>query len=272
MIPTGLILFIVFLFGVVIGSFLNVVILRLRTGVGVQGRSMCMSCGTELHWLELIPVLSFVFQGGRCTGCKARISWQYPIVEVVTGILYVIVLSRLLDAGLTVSHIVTTLIYLGAVSLFVVITAYDLRHKIIPDGLVYAFDVLALVSVFVGGMGGSAPLLHAPHVWTLLAGPVLALPFALLWLVSKGTWIGLGDAKLILGIGWLLGMSGGVNALVLSFWSGAVVSIVWLLVMKHGIKRKTEIPFGPFLILGTLIVLFWGITVLDIRLLGILFQ
>jgi prepilin signal peptidase PulO-like enzyme (type II secretory pathway) len=222
-----------------------------------------MSCGKELHWSELIPVLSFVFQGGRCTNCKAKISWQYPLVELVTGIVFVLVISHLIQAGLTWPHAITALIHLISVSLLVVMTVYDLRHKIIPDGLVYTFDVLAFAALFVYG---------APHLWTILAGPVLALPFALLWIVSKGKWIGLGDAKLILGMGWLLGMSGGVNALVLSFWSGAVISIVWLLATKGGIRRKTEIPFGPFLVLGTLVVLFTGLTVLDVRLLGILFQ
>jgi leader peptidase (prepilin peptidase)/N-methyltransferase len=260
LIPDGLIIFIACLFGAIIGSFLNVVALRLRTGVGMHGRSMCMSCGKELQWYELIPVLSFVFQGARCTTCKARISWQYAIVELATAILFGLVISKLLASGITAANGMTALIYLVAVSILVVITVYDMRHKIIPDGLVYAFDALAFASMFV----------HAPHLWTLLAGPILAAPFALLWLVSKGQWIGLGDAKLILGIGWLLGMNGGVNALILSFWTGAALSVIWLLATKGGIKRKTEIPFGPFLVLGALVVLFTGMTVLDVRLISLL--
>lgn len=271
MIPDGLTFFIVFLFGIVIGSFLNVVILRLRTGVGVQGRSMCMSCSKELHWFELIPVLSFLCQRGRCMQCKAKISWQYPIVEIATGILFVLIMSQLIQVGLTWPHVIATAISLVCASLLVVITVYDLRHKIIPDGVVYTFDGFAFVGLFLGGMG-MQPVLHAPHLWSVLAGPILALPFALLWVISRGKWIGLGDAKLILGIGWLLGMHGGINAIVLAFWTGAIISIGWLLATKGGIKRKTEIPFGPFLVLGTLIVWFTGLTVLDVRLLGILFQ
>ncbi len=81
-----------FLFGIIIGSFLNVVALRFNTGVGINGRSMCMSCGTKLTWRELIPLFSFLFQKGSCKTCKSKISWQYPLVEFMAGAFFVLIL------------------------------------------------------------------------------------------------------------------------------------------------------------------------------------
>ncbi|MBI2047820.1 MAG: prepilin peptidase [Parcubacteria group bacterium] len=150
------------------------------------------------------------------------------------------------------------------------IAAYDLRHKIIPDSFVYFFAALglffALSKIFIGG-GYSF----------LLTGPALALPLSAVWFFSKGKWIGLGDAKLALGMGWLLGPSGGISALILSFWIGAVVSLLFLAVGKilpqlsrlfPRLKRltmKSEIPFAPFLILGTFLVFFYDISFTDIQ-------
>jgi prepilin signal peptidase PulO-like enzyme (type II secretory pathway) len=98
-----------------------------------------------------------------------------------------------------------------------------------------------------------------------MAGPIIALPFVLLWLVSKGTWMGLGDGKLSIGIGWLLGLNGGINAVILAFWIGAVVSLIWLFMTFKKFKPRTEIPFGPYLILGLYLVLLFKITVIDLH-------
>jgi len=118
---------------------------------------------------------------------------------------------------------------------------------------------------------GINSVIHAPHIWTILAGPILALPFALLWLVSNGKWIGLGDAKLVLGLGWLVGIQGGVNAMVVSFWIAAIVSIVWMYSVYGRFKRGIEVPFGPFLILGTYLVFLFNIRVIDVSLVASLF-
>jgi len=148
-------------------------------------------------------------------------------------------------------------------SLLVVITIYDLKHKIIPDGLVYSFAALSFVSIF----GIWQATFFIPSVWHFLAGPLLALPFALLWLVSRGTWMGFGDAKLALGMGWFLGLSGGGAAIILAFWIGAAVGlllialgrILKLFLFGKTFTIKSEIPFGPFLILGTLIAFLFDI-------------
>jgi prepilin signal peptidase PulO-like enzyme (type II secretory pathway) len=254
-----------FIFGTIVGSFLNVVSLRFNTGTGIGGRSKCMSCGKTLTWLELIPIFSFLFQNGSCKKCLSKISWQYPLVEFFAGAIFVLVFyiypptTALLSAK--------TILYIIITCLLLVICVYDIKHKIIPDSFVYAFAGLALVGLFVGGTSW----LHAPGTSAILAGPVLALPFALVWLVSGGTWMGLGDAKLVLGIGWLLGISGGINALVLAFWIAAVISVVWILFTYKRFKPRTEIPFGPYLILGMYLVLLFGVKVIDFGMLKELF-
>lgn len=254
-------LILAFIFGAVIGSFLNVVALRFDTGKGLNGRSGCMSCGRTLTWRELIPIFSFMAQKGRCRQCSSPISWQYPLVEAGTGALFVLIFISFPPVSSVAGA--ATIIQAVAACLLVVITAYDVRHKIIPDRFVYAFDTLALASLFTGG----ASWWHVPGWPALIAGPLLALPFALIWLLSKGTWMGLGDAKLTLGIGWFLGLNGGVNALVLAFWIAAAASVIWMLVRYGGFKRKTEIPFGPYLILGMYLVLFFHLRVLDLSIL-----
>jgi len=254
-------LILAFIFGAIVGSFLNVVSLRFNTGMTLGGRSKCLSCGNTLTWKELVPIFSFLFQRGACKKCRSKISWQYPLVEFTAGALFILILFAF--PPLTPLAAASTIIYLVTACLLLVITVYDIKHKIIPNQFVYAFAGVAFVSLFIGG----SSWIHAPSYTALLAGPLLALPFALLWLVSKGTWMGLGDAKLVLGIGWLLGLGGGVNALVLAFWIAAIVSVVWLLFTYKRFKPRTEIPFGPYLILGMYLVLIFHIQVLDTHLL-----
>ena len=259
---TAMPLILAFVFGAVIGSFLNVVSLRFNTGKGLDGRSMCMSCGKTLTWIELIPIVSFVAQKGKCLKCRSKISWQYPLLEFVAGIIFASIFFAYPPTSAVAA--LTTAIYLLESCLLLVIAAYDIKHKIIPDRFSYAFSAIALASVFVGG----SSWIHAPHLWTLLAGPILALPFALLWAVSKGDWMGFGDAKLTLGIGWLLGLNGGANAVILAFWIGAAISLIWMFATYGRFKSRLEIPFGPYLILGLYAVLLFHAQVLDFRLLA----
>lgn len=282
----------VFILGLLVGSFLNVVALRYNTGRLRQalfggGRSHCFSCDKTLAWYELVPVVSFLAQGGRCRGCKSRLSWQYPLVELLTGCLFVIAfLHEAVGA-----HSFGLLLALVILSLLVVIGVYDLRHKIIPDALAYALAAIALLYSVTrllpvspdGGFAAFAAILdfHALSqaiFWLLIAGPALFLPFYALWKVSGGRWIGLGDGKLALGMGWFLGFSGGVSAVVLAFWLGALVAVGILVIQRCGPHlcqflglniatrwhMKSEIPFAPFLIVGTVIVYATGILPTDI--------
>ena len=250
-----------FIFGTIVGSFLNVVSLRFNTGKGLGGRSMCMSCGETLTWKELVPLFSFAAQKGSCKKCKTKISWQYPLVEFAAGAIFVLIFFMFPPVSYVSA--VQTLLYVLITCVLLIITVYDIKHKIIPDQFSFVFSFLALLSLFVGG----ASYWHIPSFWALIAGPFLATPFAFLWVVSRGKWMGLGDAKLMLGIGWLLGIGAGINAVILSFWIASVVSVIWLFVTYKKFKPGTEIPFGPYLILGMYLVLLFKIQVLDTGLL-----
>lgn len=259
MIPTFTII-LTFIFGAIIGSFLNVVSLRFNTGKSINGRSGCMSCGKQLTWRELIPIFSFIFQRGKCKKCKSKISWQYPLVEVCAGIFFALIFVYFPPVSTLTAF--STIFYVVVTCLLLVIAAYDIKHKIIPDEFVYTFAIVAFAGLFIGG----SSWLHTASLSSILAGPLLALPFALLWLFSNGTWMGLGDSKLILGIGWVLGLNRGANAIILAFWIAAAISVTWLFATYGSFKLKKEIPFGPYLILGMYLVLFFGIQAIDFNL------
>ncbi len=135
-----------FILGTLIGSFLNVVALRYNTGMTLNGRSKCFSCGETLHWHELIPIFSFIFQRGECKKCRSKISWQYPMVEIGAGILFIFIFYFFPPISFVSS--ITTIFYVLITCLLLVITVYDIKHKIIPDHLVYTFSALAFIHMF----------------------------------------------------------------------------------------------------------------------------
>ncbi len=265
----------IFLIGLVIGSFLNVVIFRYDNNLtwkSLTGRSSCMTCKKKLSWYELVPVFSFLAQKGKCRGCGEKISWQYPIVEILTGLVFLMIFYSATRGlpfllGDLQSYQIFSLIYLWVVfSVLIVITVYDIKHKIIPDSLSFLFAGLAFVSLFLSGLGSLN--------WTdLLAGPILATPFAFIWLISRGRWIGFGDAKLALGIGWFMGLIDGISSIVLAFWIGSVFGVFLILLSKlqtlffKDVKFtiKSEIPFAPFLILGMVLIFTFHWDVLSLK-------
>ena len=260
-----------FILGTLIGSFLNVVILRYNTGKGLSGRSRCQSCLKTLSPVELIPVFSFLVQKGVCKVCHSRVSVQYPLVEFSTGVLFLLVFSTY-SFIYPFTYISTLGLVLGlvVVSVLVIITVYDTKHGIIPNRFVYGFIALSLFVLFFDVHTFS---LMQPDIGALLAGPLLALPVWFLWYISGGRWIGLGDAKLFLGVGWFLGVSEGLTAFALSFWIGAFVSLCLIALQKlmrirklnldtKNLTIKTEIPFAPFIILSFFIVYFSGLNLI----------
>jgi len=253
-----------FIFGTLIGSFLNVVIFRLNTGKGLGGRSKCMNCGKTLHSHELVPVFSYIFQGGKCRDCKTRISVQYPLVEAITGFV-----SGILAAKIGVLNILTSqlslLYFLGAFSFFAILIAisvYDFRHKIIPPTLSNLATIVAFM-VVVFGLNGEV---STPKVFldSLYGGLIGFLPFAGLFFVSNGKWMGFGDARIGLAGGIILGKVGMLMALLYSFWIGAIVTVFILLIRGKKITMGTEIPFGPYLSLGIFIAFVLSNTALDL--------
>ncbi len=255
----------VFMFGAIIGSFLNVVILRYNTGKSLAGRSGCFSCGKKLRWFELIPIFSFLLLRGRCGNCQSKISWQYPIVELLSGLLFVFFwhwFSVEIGGLESLSKFVLSVTLWSSL---LIIFFYDFRHKIIPDlfSFLFSFCALALLTISVYFYGWGILPSH------LLGAILLSGFFFALWFFSNGRWMGFGDVKLALGIGLYLGLSQGLSALAFAFWIGAGFAILRIvgskLIVRMGIKRlssvgggltmKSEVPFAPFLIIGTFIAL-----------------
>ncbi len=253
------------IFGILIGSFLNVVILRFDTGASIsKGRSKCFSCEKALSWYELLPVVSFFIQKGRCRGCLSKISWQYPLVELLGAVAFPLAYRSVPGAFVDLSGFVMFLLTAKLLCLYIVICIYDMRHKIIPDLFSYSAAGVALAAVALGAyVAGGIDLLR------LAAGPALFLFFFFFWAVSRGTWMGLGDAKLALSIGWFLGLTQGIAAILLSFWIGAGLSLVVMLIQKivsrkGGLRMKSEVPFGPYMLIGFLISFVWHINIQSI--------
>ena len=250
-------LLIVALFGAIIGSFLNVYIYRMHTGKSLGGRSHCMSCGITLVWYELLPAFSYLFLRGRCGHCSARISARYIFVELLTAGLFV--LSYML-AGISLS---TVLLWVMSAAL-VITLVYDLMHTIIPDEMVVVLLLAGLVLGFVENIQ------WLPHIGAAFGAAAF---FGFFWVISRGRWMGLGDAKLALPLGLLLGPWGTISMLILSFWIGAAISLA-LLALQAGTTRmsflpthltmKSEIPFAPFLIMGFVGVYFFHVDILTI--------
>lgn len=254
-----------FIFGTLIGSFLNVVIIRHGTGMGLGGRSRCMTSGNILKWYELIPIVSFVIQRGRSRYTNAKISLQYPIVEAVTGILFVCVLQKiypLLSQGEYMSSVLLG-IFLIIVSIYIVlISVYDAKHMMIPNEFLHPLLIISFVSIFISL--GETLVFTLPNLSAFLAGPLVALPLFLFWFFSKGTWMGFADIKIALIMGWLLGLSQGFSALILSFWIGALFAVGLLVLRKTKSEKHIHIPFGPFLLTALIVTFLYNIDIVTI--------
>lgn len=254
-----------FVLGLIIGSFLNVYIYRFHTGKSLSGSSHCLSCRTPLRFYELFPLFSYLGLRGRCRSCSALIPSRYFWVELITGVLFLLTVQLFSDVYLWP-------ILLVMMATLVVISVYDLAHFIIPNAFVIFLSLLALMyvgyEVFVTGDFISV-------VWNVLAALLAFLFFAGLWWYSDGRWLGFGDAKLAVPLAFMVGLSGVFSMIALSFWIGALISVMILLWQKYGSRGqlgfhqvyrtltiKSEVPFAPFLVLGFLAVFMGGIDVL----------
>ena len=270
------------IFGLLVGSFLNVVALRFNTGKSLGGRSGCFSCGKQLVWYELFPVFSWLAQLGRCRGCSSKISPQYILGELAAGITYFLIAARAFfvhgfDVVIDVNYLIGTIFLFVLFSVALVILFYDIRHKIIPNELSFTFGLLSFLALFFFGFEKLVFTyvgFHIPGVWQLLAGLIVPLPFVLIWLFSRGAWIGLGDPKFMVGMGFLFGISRGFSSVFLSFWVGAlfvlaigVINFIFKKRLLHEGKKsimKSELPFAPFLIIATLITVVCGFNFLAV--------
>src|SRR3989344_972426 len=247
---------VVFLFGAALGSFILVIVNRYNTGLPFfKGRSICFSCNVQLKNKDLFPIFSFLFLRGRCRYCESKISRETLIVEVLMGFLSVIAALKSGFFGFDFSLLLITN-YLLLTTIFatiLLISIYDLKHFIIINSV-------SPISYFV----------------SLISGIILALPFLLIFIGSKGRWLGFGDVKYILVLGFFLGFVEGLSAVILSFWIGAVFSLIALSLkylklhlnlplLNNNFTIKSEIPFGPFLSTGIIISFYFNLDIFKIH-------
>ncbi len=246
---------IIFGLGLIVGSFLNVVILRINTGKSiVRGRSICTRCSKKLHWYELVPVFSFLGLRGRCSSCKESISFQYPLVELLTGIVFVLLYTvKVLNNNFSDLGVISFVFSCFIASLLIIIFAYDFRHKIIPTRIVYLFILFSFLSIFFRSFLSE----DFPFLQYLLSGFLLAAPFFLISVISKGKAMGFADFKLALGIGFLSSISQSISVFVLSFWIGAVCGCI-LIAFNRSYGMKSQVPFAPFMIIAFALVSIFG--------------
>lgn len=244
--PDAIALIFISLFGLCVGSFLNVVIARIPEGRSIVfPGSACPRCGKSIAWYDNLPVLSYALLQGRCRNCQEPISWRYPAVELSCGLLFVLAYHRF-EAG---TALASALILLAGL---VAITAIDLDHQIIPDVISLPGIVLGvLFSLAPGGIGWAPSLLGV-----LLGGGVFVVIIAASTLVLGQAGMGVGDVKLGAMLGAFLGWKLALLSILLSTLVGGPMAAGLLATGRKG--RKDAIPFGPFLALGGFISLFWG--------------
>jgi prepilin signal peptidase PulO-like enzyme (type II secretory pathway) len=273
---------IIFIFGLIVGSFLNVVIFRLENGEKIiNDRSKCMHCGHVLAWYDLIPVLSFLFLSGKCRYCRKKIFWQYPLVELGTGILFLLIFSFQFSIfnEFSISNfqlisnirypILHLLFWFFIVSALIIVFVYDLKHYIIPDKVIYPAIIATLgFDLFNGivvnnnfqsrvlGISNFQSILNSQFLNFLFSAILASAFFYAIVIITRGKGMGGGDVKLGFLMGLILGWPLVLIALLLSFILGSIVGIFLILTGKK--KMKSMIPFGPFLVLGTFMALFFG--------------
>lgn len=228
-----------FLIGLVFGSFFNVCIYRLESEESiVKGRSHCQSCKHELNALDLIPVLSWVFLRGRCRYCHQPIAIRYPLVELLTGFLFVL-------TGTFFGFTFDTLIYLVVISALIMIAFIDLDTMLIRDRFIVILTLCGLTL-----------LAFYPETWrsALLGTGIVSLPLLLLAVLTHG--IGLGDVKLMAAAGFVLGWQRILLSMILGAVFASIVAIYQMLV--HHKSGKDQMPLGPYLSLGIAVSLFFG--------------
>jgi len=258
--------------GAIVGSFLNVVIYRLPRGepLGLvrQSRSQCPSCGGLIHWYDNLPLLSFLLLGGRCRVCRARISWRYPAVELLTALLFALTAFRVGALGWR-PPLVAFLVVAAFLALLVAAAGIDFSHRLLPDaltvrsgpliGLAGALAVPALhgTAVFGWDLAGwvkpGLASLGAGIAGLVVGGGVIWTIRALGTLVMRREAMGFGDVKFMACCGLLLGPGGALLAIGTGLVAGSVLGLgIW------AIHRRREIPFGPFLALGAAAALLYG--------------
>ena len=244
---------VVFIFGLMVGSFDNVAIYRIPEGKSLWSpRSFCPRCGKTIAWYDNIPVFSYLLLRRRCRNCGEHISIQYPLVELVSGLLFFAVFAKTDFAWSSL-----LLPYLFMVTVLIIVSVIDLQKQIIPNKVMYPAIVIALVAMgIVALVEGDYKIITD----SLIGAVIIAVPWAIASMVfPKG--FGMGDAKLVAFTGLILGWRSELVGFLIGIALGALAGIVLMIAGKK--DRKSRMPFGPFLAAGALIALFWGMAIWD---------
>ena len=230
---------VIFIFGITIGSFLNVCIYRIPLHQSiVTVSSHCMTCGRKLKWYDMIPVFSWLLLGGKCRNCKSKISRQYPVIESLNGILYVVIC---LVNGMDL----LSLIYCLMTSALLTLSLIDWRTYEIPPG----------INAFLFILGVAAAVLDRGNLLSHLAGMVCVSGFlGILYLISRGRAIGGGDIKLMFACGLILGWKQIILAFLLGCIIGSVIHLIRIRVQGEG----HVLAMGPYLSAGIFLTALWG--------------
>lgn len=262
--------FFVFIFGLCVGSFLNVVVLRLKKGENfVAGRSFCPKCHKEIAWFDNIPLVSFFLLLGRCRRCQQKISWQYPLVEFFTGILFLVAFIFVWQEHLLLFYFAIELLYYFIIIAFlIIIFVYDFKYYLILDKVVIPAVVVVFLyqgiifliknNFFYSIFSQESRIYYSALIFSAI---IIAGFFLLQFLISRGRWIGGGDIRLGFLMGLILGWPKAVLALFLAYILGSLFALP--LLISGNKKMSSQIPFGTFLVVATLICLFLGQQILD---------
>jgi leader peptidase (prepilin peptidase)/N-methyltransferase len=237
-----------FVIGLAIGSFLNVVVYRLNVAESLLGRSHCPHCKNQIRWYDNIPLFSFILLKMKCRDCNGKISWQYPLMEFFTGVIFALVGSCFFSLNNPQSWI-TTAYFLVLFSLLLVIFVYDFKYMEIP---MIIFWITLAVSLFYAIFSDWINFIPQLGIWNLsifsgIIGGLVAFGFFFILVsVSKERWMGMGDAYLAFLAGFIVGFPQIIFTLTISFFLGSICGIILLLAKKK--TMKSQIPFAPFLV------------------------
>lgn len=262
MVATLLPLFI-FVLGVSVGSFLNVVVLRFGFSETARTRSHCMHCDARIRPYDLIPVFSYLMLLASCRECGSRLTIQYPLVEITTGVLFVLALSHM-PPFMSLLPLVAFAAFLVFLSALVALVVYDMRHTLVPLPFIYVLSLSALIAAIAQSVFSYSfqPLFDA-----MIGGAALFGFFFAIVAVTRGKGMGMGDGYVAGAAGLLLGLIRGMEAVMVGIWSATLLYLcLWLfsfLATRLGflgkgmsITRKTELPLVPFLAFGVILMLF----------------
>lgn len=251
---------VVFIFGLAFGSFINAFVYRLNSNKTLLGRSECPNCKNKLKSLDLIPVFSYLFLKGKCRYCNKKISLQYPLVELSTGIIFLLTYFKIdsLFEQFDMFFYIDLVLYLFVAVILIIVFIYDYKYYIIPNKVIFPAVLIVLLfliikGIIIGDIGFLLPYLYSV---ALIFGF-----FLMIFLISRGKWIGAGDVKFGILMGLIIPWPNSIAALFLSFVIGAMVGLILIAVGRKKIKEK--VPFGTFLVIGTFIAFFAGDYLID---------